>query len=104
VEREFYRMDNEIMNPPPQIHAPTDSVPATSSLPDAVHPEAPQPDTAHAPVDEPASTAASPVQSELALQHPPLDESEPGHPNYNREEKPADEAPPTSDSPSQKAG
>jgi len=92
VEREFYRMDNEIMNPAPQVQAPPDAVPATpAGLPEHLHPP------------------AEPAQGELALQAPPADESEPGHPDYHREEKhpeePAAEAPPNpTDAPTQKAG
>ena len=107
VEREFYRMDNEIMNPASQIQASPDAVPAASSLPEGAQAETP-----HAPVDEPA-----PQQGELALQgqapaleqpapeHAPLDESEPGHPDYHREEKVAEDpaVAPATDAPSQKA-
>lgn len=97
VEREFYRMDNEVMNPTPQVQAPADAVPNTpAGLPDHLHP--------------PADPAA-PAQGELALQTAPADESEPGHPDYHREEKVVAEAPgeqpaapPPSDVPAQKAG
>jgi sec-independent protein translocase protein TatB len=94
VEREFYRMDQEVMNPPPQVQAPPDAVPVQPPLPEQVQPPA----------------AAEPQQEELALQPPPLDESDPGHPDYNREEKPPEEpaaeapAAPAADLPTQKAG
>jgi len=84
VEREFYRMDQEIMNPPTPVQPP-----------DAVaQGEQPQP-AAQLPTPE------EPKQEELALQPPPVDESDPGHPDHFREEKPAEEqkaaepAPPT---------
>ncbi len=97
VEREFYRMDQEVMNPAPQIQAAADAVP-----------QAPLPEHVQPPADP-----AAPQQGELALQAPPVDESDPGHPDYHREEKPAEEklteeaaaAPASSaDAPTQKAG
>ena len=99
VEREFYRMDNEVMNPAPQVQAPQDAVPQTGApatpagLPEHFHQD----------------SAPPPAQGELALQTPPADESEPGHPDYHREEKhpeepAADAPPPPGDAPTQKAG
>lgn len=102
VEREFYRMDQEVMNPnaqpAPQVQAAPDGVAQGQ-----VHP--PLPDSIHPPADP--NAPPEPQQTELALQAPPLDESEPGHPDYHREEKAPEEpaaAPPAADSPTQKAG
>ncbi len=99
VEREFYRMDQEVMNPvnqslqTPVIQAPPDAVAQGAQLPEQIQPAA-----------EPS--APQPQQGELELQPPPMDESDPGHPDYNREEKPPEEeAPPAAnDAPTQKAG
>jgi sec-independent protein translocase protein TatB len=95
VEREFYRMDQEVMKEAPQVQAPADAVPVHPALPVQPLPEQVQPEA-----------PAEPQQGELALQPPPVDESEPGHPDYNREEKPPEEpaAPAAPDAPTQKAG
>lgn len=100
VEREFYRMDQEVMNPNPQpavtqqplqIQAPPDAVAQGQQLPEHLQHAGEQP--------------PPPAQEELALHPPAMDESDPGHPDYNREEKPADESPsPPPDAPSQKVG
>ena len=101
VEREFYRMDQEVMGPvnqslqAPVVQPAPDAVAQGDALPHDIHP--PEPST------------PQPHQEELALNPPPLDESDPGHPDYNREEKvtePQAEAPaaPAPDSPAQKAG
>ena len=100
VEREFYRMDQEVMQPvnqslqTPMVQPAPDAVaidPAHRVLPDDLHP--------------PPASAPPPQQEELQLQPPALDESDPGHPDYHREEKPT-EAPPADPAatPAQKAG
>jgi sec-independent protein translocase protein TatB len=95
VEREFYRMDQEVMNTP-QVQA----------APDAVA----QGQADGAPAAAQVGAPSQPQQAELQLQAPPADESEPGHPDYHREEKPAaaagsePEAPAAEPPPAQKVG
>jgi hypothetical protein len=75
------------------IQAPPDAVAQGAQLPEQIQP----------PVDP---SASQPQQGELELSPPPMDESDPGHPDYNREEKPPEEeaAPAANDAPTQKAG
>src|SRR6185503_7014317 len=63
VDREFYKMDQEIMNPPTPVQAP-DAV-AQGEPPTAAQLEA-------------AAAGVEPKQEELQLQPPPMDESDPG--------------------------
>lgn len=97
VEREFYRMDQEVMNP--------GAVPTPQAAPDAIA-------QGQANVALPEQLQApEPQQAELQLQPPPMDESDPGHPDHHREEKPpaseekrAEEAAAPLTEPAQKVG
>ena len=96
VEREFYRMDQEVMKPvneavqAPQVQAAPDAVAQGTTLPENIHP--------------PEPSAPQPQQEELQLHPPAMDESDPGHPDYHREEKPSEPEPVAPQEPTQKAG
>ncbi|MBX7096958.1 MAG: Sec-independent protein translocase protein TatB [Myxococcaceae bacterium] len=87
VEREFYKMDQEM--DAPRISPAPDAVAQGGALP-AGDPHAHDPlghAELHAHVPQPVPESSEPTQAQL-----PLDESDPGHPDYYRSE-PAIDAP-----------
>jgi sec-independent protein translocase protein TatB len=70
VEREFYKMDQEINSETPLVK-PAEGAQAANVLP---------------PVVPPPAVEAPKVETTPA----PIDESDPGHPDHHREEKPPD--------------
>lgn len=87
VEREFYKMDQEMESP--RIAPAPGAVAQGGELP-AGDPHAHDPlghEALHAHVPQPVPESSEPTQAQL-----PLDESDPGHPDYYRSE-PAIDAP-----------
>ena len=126
VEREFYRMDQEINSEVPKIETPQGAIATGHEIAAdaALHPPDPHAATLlpgavadpyaatlvpgaaldpSATLVVPSPTRVDPTASTLVEPPPIVDESDPGHPDYHREEKPAEEAAPAPASTQQKA-